>query len=229
LERGADFKSYSDPLISYFSGSSQRREQVVRSIRNQPRKLGLEEVFKILRGHNGSGPFNGCNRDVCMHAADPFIRKSHTTGSLVVELDSSSGFRAFVTAGSTPCLTPFKPILPGEMPGGIDRGGPRYGSDSYWWRHKQFCIHAEMRLSKVAEPISSEIRDIESYYCMNMPVHQWDDMDEILLSRCREAFIRSSMLDDKWLHKMSRIEKDHRLIHNTFWSITARRNGIPLT
>jgi len=54
-------------------------------------------------------------------------------------------------------------------------------------------------------------------------------MDEILLSRCREAFIRSSMLDDKWLHKMSRIEKDHRLIHNTFWSITARRNGIPLT
>lgn len=229
LERGTDFKSYSDPLISFFSGSSQRRTQVVDKIRNQARGLGLEEVFSILRGHNGSHPFNGFNRDVCMHASDPFIRKSHTTGSLVVELDSSSCFRAFVTAGSTPCLTTFKPILPGEMPEGIDQGGSEYGSESYWWRHKQFCVDAEVRLSKVAEPISNEIREIESYYCKNMPMCQWNDMDELLLSRCREAFIRSSMLDDKWCQKMKRIEKDHHLMHNAFWSWVARKSGLSLS
>lgn len=229
LERGTDFRMYTDPLISFFSGSSQRRRQVVDRIRNQSQSLGLEDVFSILREHNGSHPFNGFNRDVCMHASDPFIRKSHTTGSLVVELDSSSGLRIFVTAGSTPCLTPFKPVLPGEMPEGIDQGNPRYGSDSYWWRHKQFCIYAEMRLSKVHEAISSEIREIESYYCKNMPMHQWDDMDELLLSRCREAFIRSSMLDDKWIHKMKRIDRDSRLVHNAFWSMVARRNGLSLT
>lgn len=229
LERGTDFQSYSDTLISFFSGSSQRKGQVEGCIRNHAPKLGLQEVFGILRGHNGSHPFDGFNRDVCMHASDPFIRKSHTTGSLVVELDSSSGFRAFVTAGSTPCLTPFKPILPGEMPEGIDRGGPRYASDSYWWRHKQFCVFAEMRLSKVADAISKEIREIELYYCMNMPLHQWNETDELLHSKSREAFIRSSMLDDKWLQKMKRIEKDPHLVHNTFWSMLARRNGLFLS
>lgn len=228
LVRGADFKTYNDFLITHFSGSKQRRGYITERIVGCPKCLGIQEIFDILRGHKKAYPFHGINHDVCMHAADPFIRRSHTTGSLVVELDRSSGYRIFVTAGSSPCLTTFKPVLPAEMPDRVDKGGCEYGSDSFWWRHEAFRIHAEMRLSKVRDAILQDIREIENYYCQSIQMYQWDSSDDELVRACHEAFIRSSMLDAKWLQKMKRIDKDPLPVHNTYWSMVAGRSGIPL-
>lgn len=190
--------------------------------------FGVGDAFEILRGHRGGLPFKGLNHDVCMHAAEPFIRRSHTTGSLVVELDSSSGFRIFVTAGSSPCLTTFKPILPGNMPAGIDQGGFRYNEDSYWWRHEAFRIQAQMRLSQVQEPLLKEIREFEDGYCLTMPFSGWESRDSTLQSMSREAFFRSSALEASWLQALKGMAQDRRPLHNVFWKMTARRNGICL-
>ncbi len=231
LERGFDFRMFSDVLITFFSGSNQRRRHVASSIRSRPQGVCVQDVFEILRSHKGAYPFQGLNlnHDVCMHAADPFIRRSQTTGALVVELDSSSGFRIFATAGSSPCLTPFKPILPCCLPDRVDQGGPEYGSNSFWWRHEAFRIHAIMRLSRVRDAILEEIRDLEGRYCKDIPMYKWASRDGELMRASHEAFLRASMLDTKWLQKMKRIDKDPHPMHNTFWSMIAKRGGIPLS
>lgn len=231
LERGFDFKVLNDVFYTFFSGSSQRRRYVAQGIRSRARGLDVREVFEILRSHKGPYPFHGLNlnHDVCMHAADPLIRRSQTTGTLVVELDSSSGFRIFVTGGSSPCLTPFKPVLPSALPDRVDQGGHEYGSNSFWWRHEAFRIHAVMRLSKVRDALLDEIRDLEGSYCKDIPMYLWESRDDELVRTSHEAFLRASMLDTKWLQKMKRIDKDPHPMHNTFWSMIAKRGGIPLS
>ncbi|VFU18689.1 Peptidase family C69 [anaerobic digester metagenome] len=228
MPRGTDFQAFSDPIMTWFSGSRARRAYIIEHISPHGSTFGVADAFEILRGHQGGLLFKGLNHDVCMHAAEPLIRRSHTTGSLVVELDSSSGFRIFVTAGSSPCLTAFKPILPGNMPAGIDQGGFRYNEDSYWWRHEAFIIQAQLRLSQVQEPLLKEIREFEGGYCLNMPFFDWESRDRALKSVNSEAFFRSSTLESSWLHAMKGMAQDRRPLHNVFWKMTARRNGIPL-
>lgn len=228
LPWGTDFQAFSDPVMTWFSGSRMRRGYVMERIDSSENSFEAGDAFEILRGHRGGRPFKGLNHDVCMHAAEPLIRRSHTTGSLVVELDSASGLRIFVTAGSSPCLTAFKPILPGNIPAGIDQGGFRYNDDSYWWRHEAFRIQAQMRLSRVQEQLLKEIRELEGGYCLSMPFFPWDSRDKALLSMSREAFFRSSALEASWLQALKGMVKDRMPLHNAFWKATARRNSIPL-
>jgi dipeptidase len=224
---GTDLRTFSDPIMTYFSGSRRRREQVMESI-GAINAFGVKHAFEILRGHRGDHPFTGVNHDVCMHASEPLIRRSHTTGSLVAELDASSGFRIFVTAGSSPCLTTFKPVLPWKMPGGIDQGSPRYSDESYWWRHEAFRIQAEMRLTEVQGPLLKEIREVEDHYCTIMPFTRWEGTDTALRSMSEEAFFRSSALEASWIQAMKSMNRDHRPLHNAFWKAIARRSCIPL-
>jgi secernin len=227
LERGTDMGRFSDRLITYFSGSRFRRSTVLQCIGDQG-GLDAGDAFGILRRHRGSMPFQGINQDVCMHASDPFVRKSHTTGSLVVELDSSSGFRIFVTGGSSPCLTPFKPVLPEAMPAHLGTGGARYEETSFWWRNEAFRIQAEMRMSKVHEPILKEIRELEDRFCRNVPLYPWHSRDEALCSMSSDAFSESSRLAERWTGLMKEKDKDYHPVHNAFWTKIARRGGVPL-
>jgi hypothetical protein len=191
-------------------------------------KPGVLDVFGILRRHRGAEPFRGFNQDVCMHASDPFIRRSHTTGSLVVELDSSSGFRIFVTGGSSPCLTPFKPVLPEDVPGDIARGGARYDEGSYWWRNEAFRIEAEMRLSLAHELVGGDIRDFEERFCRDIPLYPWRCADDALRGLSHGAFRESSRLLEEWTARIRGKDRDRHPIHNAFWSMVARRGGVPL-
>lgn len=226
LERGTDMGSFADPFITFFSGSRSRRGTVMQCIAGQGRP-GVMDAFGILRGHRGAAPFQGFNQDVCMHASDPFIRKSHTTGSLVVELDSSAGFRIFVTGGSSPCLTPFKPVLPEDMPGELGRGGARYEEGSYWWRNEAFRIQAEMRMPTAHGLLEKEIRDFEERFCREVPLYAWDCRDDAVSGMSRDAFGESSRLHGAWMEVMREKPRGHHPIHNVFWSVIARRAGMP--
>lgn len=228
LERGTDMGRYTDPLITFLAGSTQRRGSILQCTGNHGGSLGVQDVFETLRRHRGTEPFQGFNQDVCMHASDPFIRKSHTTGSLVVELDSSSGFRIFVTGGSSPCLTPFKPVLPEDLPEELGRGGARYEETSFWWRNEAFRLQAEMRLSRVHEPILREIREIEGQCCREVPLYTWSSRDGMVARMSRDAFAGSMQLARRWTALMRDMDRDHHPIHNAFWNMTARRSGIPL-
>lgn len=228
LPWGTDLRKFNDPVMTFFSGSQRRRRQVWDGITSAGKSFSVENAFDILRGHRNGKPFCGLNHDVCMHAADPVIRRSHTTGSLVVELDSSSGFRVFVTAGSSPCLTMFKPVLPSSMPAGVGHGSMRYSDDSYWWRHEMFRIQAELRLSQVQPAIFREVRELEEHYCESVPFYAWESCDGRLASLSQEAFFRSSTLEASWLEHMKSMAIDRGPLHNAFWRSRARRAGVPL-
>jgi hypothetical protein len=86
LPAGFDMRAEADPVITFFAGSAHRRAMNERGIRGLMGRFTVADSFDLLRTHAPKGLMPGFNRDVCMHASDPIIQKSQTTGSMVVEL-----------------------------------------------------------------------------------------------------------------------------------------------
>ena len=228
FEAGTNINKITNPVITRFAGSAARRQQNLKCLTDGSGNFTVHDAFSMLRAHRQKLPFAGFNQDVCMHASDPFIRKSQTTGSMVVALDSTGGFRIFVTAGSCPCLSSFKPLVPTNPPESIDNAGPGYSLESFWWRHEAFHINAELRYNGIHDAVAEEIRLQEEKYCCTIPSYPWDSRDTYLCSLSREAFQRCRRAETKWLQDMKGIKKDFHPIHNVYWHRMAKRRGVPL-
>ena len=225
---GTNIKAFSDPVITRFAGSEARRQQNLQHLNQRRGSFSLKDAFSMLRAHKERLPFAGFNQDVCMHAADPLIRKSQTTGSMVVSLNDAGGFRIFVTAGSCPCMTSFKPFVPSSPPAGVDSAGPGYSEESYWWSHEGFHINAVLRYKRVHDDIAEEIRLLEQKYCCNILFYTWDTSDASLCSLSHEAFYCARMSETRWMQEMKGIKKEYHLLHNAYWKRIALRRGVPL-
>lgn len=228
FEAGTNINEFTDPVITRFAGSAARRQQNLQRLSDGSTTFTVRDALSMLRSHKQRLPFAGFNQDVCMHASDPLIRKSQTTGSMVVALNDSGGFRIFVTAGSCPCLSSFKPFVPSSPPESVERAGPRYSLESFWWRHEVFHINAVLRYKGVHDAVAEEIRLLEEKYCCNIPFYPWDTRDTSLCSLSHEAFHRSRMAETKWMQEMKGIKKDFQPIHNAYWKRIASRRGVPL-
>jgi len=228
LKAGEDFSKFSDPLITYFSGSAFRKERNQDTILQARSGIGATDVFALLRDHFGTAPGRGFNRDVCMHASDPLIRKSQTTGSLVVELHPDDQFRIFVTGGSAPCLTAFKPFIPAAPFGDLGVGEGRYGDQSYWWRHEAFHVNAMLRYETVSPLVQKSIQDEESQWTAHLPAHRWDSADSLLSEISRRAFRESGDREKAMMARMGKMKKTASRFASWFWTRTARRAGVPL-
>jgi len=225
---GTDVSSLADGITTYFAGSASRSGRLREIMGSSQTPLGIRDAFNMLRSHLGQTPFRGFNRDVCMHACDPLIRRSQTTGSMVVELDQGDRFRIFVTAGAAPCVTPFKPFLPACPDESAGRGGGRYSEDSCWWRHHRFYLNALLRYGRVQDAIADRVADLEERFCLSLPGYSWDSTDETPAGASREMFLRSQELDAEWLGKMSEIDSDMGLLRRFYLKRVARQNGISL-
>ena len=225
---GTNINAFIEPFITRFAGSAARRQQILQYLQQAIGDFTVQDAFSMLRAHNKGMPFSGFNQDVCMHAAGPLIRKSQTTGSMVVALDDSCGFKIFVTAGSCPCMSSFKPFVPSDPPGGVDIAGPRYSEESFWWRHEAFHINAELRYKAVHDAIAEEMRLLDKEYCLDIPFYPWDTRDASLCSLSHEAFVRARMTQTGWMRDMKGIKKDFKPLHNTYWKRIASRRGVPL-
>ncbi len=228
LKAGDDFSKFSDPLMTYFSGSAFRKERNQASILQAKSGIGATDVFALLRGHFGTAPGRGFNRDVCMHVSDPLIRKSQTTGSLVVELHPDDQFRIFVTGGSAPCLTAFKPFIPAAPFADLGVGAGQYGDQSYWWRHEAFHVNAMLRYETVLPLVQKSIQDEESQWTAHLPVHRWDSADALLSEISRRAFRKSGDREKAMIERMGKMKKTASRLASWFWTRTARRAGVPL-
>src|SRR6185437_9786522 len=81
-------------------------------------------------------PQNAPLRTVCMHASDA-DRGGQTVNSMVSELRGGSAVH-WVTGTSAPCLSVFKPVLPGvALPPQGPRPTDRCDPATLWWRHEQ--------------------------------------------------------------------------------------------
>lgn len=228
LAAGTDFSNFSDPLITYFSGSAFRRNRNHSAIQKAKGGIGATDVFAMLRDHHGEAPAKGFNRDVCMHASDPLIRKSQTTGSMVVELHPDDRFRIFVTGGSAPCLTAFKPFVPAAAFPDLSVGGEGYSDKSFWWRHEAYHINAILRYEAVRPLVQKEILNEEATWTASFPTHEWNSAEPRLTEISHDAFRDSERREKTMIEKMKTIKKTASFFTSNFWTRTARRSNVPL-
>jgi len=226
--KGTDLSILTDPITTYFAGSVFRKRQNDAAILKGRGSIGITDVFSMLRSHYGTTPSLGFNRDVCMHASDPLIRRSQTTGSMAVELHPDDKIRIFVTAGSAPCLTPFKPFMPAAPFTDTSKGGSVYSEDSFWWRHEAYHIHAVLRYDSVRPLVQGSIMDLETQWSERFPAHLWDSSEDYFRETSHKAFIESERMERAIMEHMREMKKPATRLSHFYLKHIARRTGILL-
>jgi dipeptidase len=163
-----------------------------------------------------------------MHASDPLIRKSQTTGSLVVELHPDDKFRIFVTGGSAPCLSAFKPFIPAAPFADLGVGADHYSDQSFWWRHEAFHVNAMLRYKNVLPMVQKYILEEEANWTAKLPAYAWDRADPLLTEISHGAFRESDSQEKAVVARMKKIEKTAPCLSSWFWKRMSRRSGVPL-
>ena len=145
--------SYTDPgLVTRLSGAVGRRSCTAEGC-TQPMAIDRDTVMDLLATHDHEPyvPAHGSTRDVCMHYGGT-TRPSQAAASQVSVL-SADGDTHWLTVGSHPCLSAYKPVtLEGGLP---DLGEPptnTYDPDSYWWRLE--ALHRRLE----AAPLETRMR-----------------------------------------------------------------------
>ena len=216
---GTDINSFGDSLFTYFAGGLSRRKCNQHSIELGKGGLTAISAFGFLRSHNRGLAFNS---DVCMHASGSLIRRSQTTGSMVVLLDGEGMLKIFVTAGSSPCVTPFKPVVPNHLPADITKGGDSYDSSSFWWRHERFHLGALFAGREYLPQIKVDIENLESKYS-NIPFYKWDTNDQALIKTSQDSFLAAEEMEEGYLKKID----GSRKYLTSYWRKIADKNRIP--
>jgi len=107
-------KAHTDPVYTFFSGSRERRGSTLCALKAA---AGVPDLFRALRAH-ADGVKNplaeGSVKSPCMHAGR--MVGDHTTASMVAELEPSGRVTVWLTGGSTPCISLFKPYAFGNPP-----------------------------------------------------------------------------------------------------------------
>jgi dipeptidase len=223
-----DMGKLADPVMTYFAGSSHRRELARNSLLKQKGSFQVRDAFEVLRRHFSEDPGTGFNRDICMHASDPVIRRSQTTCSMVVELDHDEGFRIFTTAGSVPCITPFKPFLPSGPYRQAGAGGDRYSEDSYWWRHEVFSLSTLMRNSGFRKMVTSRVRAFEEECCLPFEKYGWNTSGEGLVRQSHGIFRLAQEMEEALLEEAAAWQKDGGLLGNLYRKWMAKKNAVQI-
>lgn len=216
---GTVIDSFGDKLFTYFAGGLSRRKCNQNSIELGRGGITDIKAFDFLRTHSKSLVFNS---SVCMHANGSLIRRSQTTGSMVVMLDGEGLFKIFVTAGSSPCVTSFKPVLPNHLPADIMIGGDGYDSSSFWWRHERFHLSALFAGKEYLPQIKGDIENLESKYT-NIPFYKWDTDDPALIKTSSAAFSAVEEMEAGYLKKID----SSRKYLTSYWRKIADKNRIP--
>ena len=111
-------------------------------------QLDVASMIAVLRDHGAAAegdpdwhPQDAPLRTVCMHAADG-ERTGQTVNSMVSELRNGQAVH-WVTGTAAPCLSIFKPVLPGvPLPAPGPRPKDKFEPATRWWRHEQ--LHRAM-------------------------------------------------------------------------------------
>jgi len=118
-EEKFDFaKAFSDKLYTRFAKGCERRVCVTEALKSAAGGMTAQDAMGILRSHQPKKRADGASvGSVCMHAGG--LVGDQTTGSYVARLREDSA-EYYITGTSLPCLSIFKPYLPGKMlPGSI--------------------------------------------------------------------------------------------------------------
>lgn len=132
-----DFKAkHKDPLFTHFSGAEKRQARTASLLDPDTDALGL---MRSLRQHSEKvkNPFaQGSVDSVCMHAGG--LVGDHTTQSMIAGISGTAAPVVWLTGGSTPCVSLFKPYLFGnKLCAPVFTAGDKRAED-YWLSHERF-------------------------------------------------------------------------------------------
>lgn len=128
--------------------ASQGRARCDRStslLRRVQGRVQVADMMAILRDHGSDDPSwhpqSATGRTICMHAAEA-TRGGQTVNSQVSELQRGRIVH-WVTGTAAPCLSIFKPILPGHpLPAFGPTPAARCDTATLWWQHER--LHRTM-------------------------------------------------------------------------------------
>ncbi len=171
--RSAEDFDFARTYRSYarFSESAARQQRTTDLLRAHKGQITVETMMAVLRDHGaGSGtsgwaPYKGSNKSVCAHAADPIVRKSQTTGSMVARL-AADVQTYWVTGTSAPCLSVFKPLYLEAAPWPDLGPAPRgtYDEASLWWTHERLHRAALAKYAPAIQIIRPQRDELEARF-----------------------------------------------------------------
>jgi len=171
-------------------------------------RLTAADVFGILRDHGSAEeneptwrPAGPRKPRICAHATDEQPR-GQTVGSLVSEIGAEHCLH-WVTAGSSPCVSVFKPVLLDEpLPslGPPPRAEPN--AASFWWRHD--ALHRAL-LQSCPETLSAFRRErdaLEDEFQMRMQGVVSDENRAARSAEVRRCWRDALALEDAWAERL---------------------------
>jgi dipeptidase len=147
---------------------------------------------------------------------------------MVVELHPEDKFRIFVTGGSAPCLTAYKPFLPAAPFADTGVGAGYYVADSCWWRHEVYHVNAFLRYASFRDLARDYIRKIEEKYVDKFPPHAWHANDNSLITGSHKAFQEAQEQENILLERMKTMKKQTLRPSAFFRRRAAERCGVPI-
>lgn len=130
--KACDFaKKHTEPVFTHFSGSRERLASARDCVEGA---IGVYDLLRGLRAHeDGAAPLRaGSVKSVCMHAGG--LVGDQTTASMAVEIGDE--IRAWVTGGSAPCVSLFKPYRLGD-PVSAPVFAPNDPAGEAYWRERE--------------------------------------------------------------------------------------------
>jgi dipeptidase len=184
----------------------------------------LKEISSKERKYR---PSYGSNADICMHAANSIIRKSQTTGSMIVELTKDKKILIYATGTSAPCISIFKPLFLGykKIPAENYHTGEFYDEKSIWWKHEKFHRLLLANYDKIIEEYTNERDDLEKDFITNSAKLNYDLKKE-LYEFSLNCFKRSKKFTERWIDKSLKIKGRKIFFYSNYWNKLSKRNRL---
>ena len=207
-EGKCDFvKKHLEPVYSYFSKSEQRHYMCSMAVKTAE---NLQDMFKAMRqhSHHDNPMAKASVSSPCMHYGS--LIGDHTTQSMAVELLDDGQIRIWVTGGSLPCMSIFKPFLFGnECVIPVFKAG-NDAAKSYWFSLELF--KREMLGKSIPFEYYNERDEIENQLINMVKNADREKMNEI----SKNAIELEISFVDKWKNtKLDDMKTS--LIFNTNW------------
>jgi len=227
-----DVLNITNILRDHFPGKS---SQVVNFCSSCLAKVFVSDVLNEVSKRNKKyHPSYGSNADICMHAANSIIRKSQTTGSMIVELTKDKKILIYATGTSAPCISIFKPLFLGYkmIPTENYHTGKFYDEKSVWWKHEKFHRLFLTNYKKFIEEYSHERNELEKEFInestkfvtknAKLKYYTKDEIYKFSLS----CFKGAQDFTDKWIEKLSKIKGRKIFFYTNYWNKLSRRNRL---
>jgi dipeptidase len=160
--------AYADTEVPFLPGCAARldfSQARLRALEKRGRKIALEDVFAVLRGHGSDGADDGWRPGadgeslICMHAGSP--ESSETAASVVVELPRDGGASLFWASLASPCLSSFVPIWPDAgSPEGWTQ--PKTANTDAWWNMESMQRLIERDYGRLSAPPRAILAELEA-------------------------------------------------------------------